>query len=155
MWGWTLSWVKWSMRTGPATVLTGKEYKEHHWLVVPPINLFGYLLSPYHYRLLYHADVCSYHSRDSRSVQQGLCRRLCLWPGRYSYQCRSGHYSFHVQRGGLLCKSLHWGQRGCYPGGKLRVYWEFLKNIPSIYPGGKLRIVWNFISDFALNKPSG
>ena len=28
--------TKWSMRLGPATVLTGKGYKEHHWLVVPP-----------------------------------------------------------------------------------------------------------------------
>ena len=30
------------MRSGPAIVLTGKGYKEHHWLVVPPINHFGY-----------------------------------------------------------------------------------------------------------------
>ena len=28
--------TKWSVRSGPATVLTGKGYKEHHWLVVPP-----------------------------------------------------------------------------------------------------------------------
>ena len=35
--------TKWSMRSGPAIVLTGKGYKEHHWLVVPPINHFGYL----------------------------------------------------------------------------------------------------------------
>ena len=28
--------TKWSMRSGPVTVLTGKGYKEHHWLVVPP-----------------------------------------------------------------------------------------------------------------------
>ena len=34
----------------------------------------------------------------------------------------------------------HWGQRGYYPGGKLRVYWELLNNIPSICPLGKLRI---------------
>ena len=29
------------MRSGPATVLTGKGYKEHHWLVVPhqPLQL--------------------------------------------------------------------------------------------------------------------
>ena len=53
-----------------------------------------------------------------------------------------------------LCQS-HWGQRGYYPGGKLRVFWEFLTNIPSICPLGKLRIFWNFISHFALNKPSG
>ena len=28
--------TKWSVRSGPAMVLTGKGYKEHHWLVVPP-----------------------------------------------------------------------------------------------------------------------
>ena len=36
--------TKWSMRSGPAIVLTGKGYKEHHWLVVPSINHFGLLL---------------------------------------------------------------------------------------------------------------
>ena len=35
--------TKWSVRSGPATVLTGKGYKEHHWLVVPSINRLGYL----------------------------------------------------------------------------------------------------------------
>ena len=28
--------TKWSVRSDPAIVLTGKGYKEHHWLVVPP-----------------------------------------------------------------------------------------------------------------------
>ena len=28
--------TKWSVRSGPAIVLTGKGYKEHHWLVIPP-----------------------------------------------------------------------------------------------------------------------
>ena len=28
--------TKWSVRSGPATVLTGKGYKEHHWLVISP-----------------------------------------------------------------------------------------------------------------------
>ena len=28
--------TKWSVHSGPAIVLTGKGYKEHHWLVVPP-----------------------------------------------------------------------------------------------------------------------
>ena len=28
--------TKWSVRSGLAIVLTGKGYKEHHWLVVPP-----------------------------------------------------------------------------------------------------------------------
>ena len=27
--------TKWSVRSGPAIVLTGKGYKEHHWLTVP------------------------------------------------------------------------------------------------------------------------
>ena len=35
-WGWTLSWVRWSVRSDPAIVLTRKGYKEHHWLVIPP-----------------------------------------------------------------------------------------------------------------------
>ena len=35
--------TKWSVRSGLAIVLTGKGYKEHHWLVVPSINLFSYL----------------------------------------------------------------------------------------------------------------
>ena len=47
--GWTEKWwgpvmdvgldpelTKWSVRPGPVTVLTGKGYKERHWLVVPP-----------------------------------------------------------------------------------------------------------------------
>ena len=28
--------TKWSVRSGPAIVLTGKGYKECHWLVIPP-----------------------------------------------------------------------------------------------------------------------
>ena len=28
--------TKWSVRSGLAIILTGKGYKEHHWLVVPP-----------------------------------------------------------------------------------------------------------------------
>ena len=31
------------MCSGSAIVLTGKGYKEHHWLVIPLINHFGYL----------------------------------------------------------------------------------------------------------------
>ena len=37
--------TKWSVRSDPATFLTGKGYKEHHWLVIPSINHFGYLPS--------------------------------------------------------------------------------------------------------------
>ena len=45
--------TKWSVHSGPATVLTGKGYKEYHWLVVPPsttlvistsINTTAYLI---------------------------------------------------------------------------------------------------------------
>ena len=28
--------TKWSVRSGPAIVLTRRGYKEHHWLVIPP-----------------------------------------------------------------------------------------------------------------------
>ena len=56
--------TKWSVHLGPATILTRKGYKEHHWLVVPSINHFSYL-------------------------------------------------HFHT---------THWGQRGYYPGSKLRVF---------------------------------
>ena len=47
--------TKWSMHSGLATVLTGKGYKEHHWLVIPPsttsvisssITLFAYFTMP-------------------------------------------------------------------------------------------------------------
>ena len=39
--------TKWSMRAGPAIVLTRKGYKEHHWLVVPHQPLWLSPLSPY------------------------------------------------------------------------------------------------------------
>ena len=61
--------TKWSMRSGPAIVLTGKGYKEHHWLVVPSINHFGYLHLYLPHRLFYYAYVCSYHPRNSRPVR--------------------------------------------------------------------------------------
>ena len=44
--------TKWSVRSGPAIVLTRKGYKEHHWLVVPPSTtsvtstLIIYLIMP-------------------------------------------------------------------------------------------------------------
>ena len=58
--------TKWSVHSGPAIILTGKGYKEHHWLVVPLINHFGYL----HFSITttYYANVHSHHSRYSRSV---------------------------------------------------------------------------------------
>ena len=38
--------TKWSVRLGPVIVLTGKGYKEHHWLVIPHQPL---RLSPIHF----------------------------------------------------------------------------------------------------------
>ena len=35
--------TKWSVRSGSAIVLTGKGYKERHWLAASSINHFGYL----------------------------------------------------------------------------------------------------------------
>ena len=62
--GWTEKWwvtvmdmgldpelTKWSVRLGPAIVLTGKGYKEHHWLVVPSINHFSYTHSHHCYQM--------------------------------------------------------------------------------------------------------
>ena len=51
--------TKWSVRLGPAIVLTGKGYKEHHWLVVPhqPLRLSPPSLN--HYHLSHYADVRS------------------------------------------------------------------------------------------------
>ena len=43
--------TKWSVHLGSAIVLTGKGYKEHHWLVVPPINHFGYFLYSIHHTM--------------------------------------------------------------------------------------------------------
>ena len=61
--------TKWSVRSGPAIVLTGKGYKEHHWLVVPPINHFGYFHSHHYYRFFYHADVSSLYPRNPGPVR--------------------------------------------------------------------------------------
>ena len=237
MWGWTLSWVRWSIHLGPAIVLTRKGYKEHHWLVVPFINHFCYLSIHHHYSMpsssctipgiVNHlgigcAAVCIYGQASNRTnagraitpfmyneeeyqvsplsllLHVFDISTVCSWwrrgqisfgpwllssfqhpwsrPRQIQRSLSSQLYSYHQSSGApqtgtslfgsipmccLLswnCSSQHrwhWGQRGSYPGGKLRVYWEFLNNIPSICPLGKLRIFWNFISHFALNKPSG
>ena len=34
-----------------AIILTGKGYKEHHWLVIPPSTYFGYLHSHHYYTM--------------------------------------------------------------------------------------------------------
>ena len=97
--------AKWSMRSGPAIVLSGKGYKEHHWLVVSLINHFGYFPSPITTTVyLHHAIVRSHHPRNSRSIRQGSCRGPCSWPDRQPHQRWEGHYPLHVQRGRLPCK---------------------------------------------------
>ena len=52
--------TKWSMHLGLAIVLTGKGYKEHHWLVIPhqPPQL-----SPSSPHLLMPSDHCATSSR--------------------------------------------------------------------------------------------
>ena len=61
--------TKWSVHSGLATVLTGKGYKEHHWLVVPhqPLRLFPTLI------ILIDAFLFSHHSRYPEPVQHQLC----------------------------------------------------------------------------------
>ena len=61
--------TKWSMRSGPAIVLTGKGYKEHHWLVVPPLTtsvISTSITTPNTYS--YHANVCPLYPWNSRRV---------------------------------------------------------------------------------------
>ena len=61
--------TNWSVRSGPAIVLTGKGYKEHHWLVVPPsttLVISTSILPPLYF---YHADVISLHPWYSRPVR--------------------------------------------------------------------------------------
>ena len=98
--------TKWSVRLDPAIVLTGKGYKEHHWLVVPPINHFGYFHIFSTTAYFYYADVRSNHSRNSGRVRQGPRRCSCPGSDRQSYQRREGYYSLYVQRRGLPCEFL-------------------------------------------------
>src|SRR5882757_4443396 len=49
----------------------------------------------------------------------------------------------------------HWGQRGSYPVGKLRVSFEFLSNLLATYPVGKLWIHLKFAHHFDHNLPGG
>ena len=98
--------TKWSVRLGPAIILTGKGYKEYHWLVVPSINHFGYLHSHLINLYSYHADVCTYYSQNPRSVRQGPRRCPSPQSSRELNQRREGYYSLHVQRGRLPRKSL-------------------------------------------------
>ena len=98
--------TKWSVRSGPAKVLTGKGYKERHWLVVPSINRLGYLHFSSPNTLLYHANVCPHHPRNSGRVRQGPCRRSHPGPDRKPYQRRKGYHTLHVQRRRLSRKSF-------------------------------------------------
>ena len=88
--------TKWSVRSGPAIVLTGKGYKERHWLAVPPSTTSVIptpILPPL---LLYYANVCLYHSRNPRPVRKGPCRRSGSRSDWEPHQCRKGHHSLHI-----------------------------------------------------------
>ena len=61
--------TKWSVRSGPAIVLTGKGYKEHHWLVVPHQPLW--LFPSHHY---YHLMPSSSRTIPSTQNQFGIGR---------------------------------------------------------------------------------
>ena len=98
--------TKWSVRSGPAIVLTGKGYKEHHWLVVPPSTTLVISYSHHNYHLLNHAIVFPHHPWYSRSIRPRPCRCPCPWSDREPHQRWSGYYSVYVQRGRLLRKSF-------------------------------------------------
>ena len=100
-------------------------------------------------------SVIGWSSLIGTSLVTGLFRTL--HPGQHGKVALIGGVgtTMGISIGCLGAACSHWGQRGYYLGGKVRVYWEFLNNIPSICLLGKLRIVWKFISDFALKKPSG
>ena len=98
---------------------------------------------------------------------------LCLWPWRHSQKNKTSFEDISILLlAGLavtqtitLClwlttltsaylalpDSIHWGQRGCYPAGKLRVFWEFLNNLLTPYPAGKLWVIYQFAHHFDLN----
>ena len=99
--------TKWSVRSGPAFVLTGKGYKEPHWLVVPSINHFGYLLlrSSTAYSTMPMSACTIPRTQD----QYGRGRAAVRVRGQTGNRTNEG-------------RAIHWGQRGYYPGGKLRVY---------------------------------
>ena len=88
---------------------------------------------------------------NNRVFERSMGHRISRGDARFHLHTSDGqHYPSNQQ-----VRSCHWGQRGYNPGGKLRVFWEFLNNIPSICPLGILRIFWRFISQFDLKKPSG
>ena len=69
--------TKWSMRSGPAIILTGKGYKEHHWLVIPVINHFGY--SHFHTTTAYSTMLMSARSIPGTQDQYGRgCAAVCV-----------------------------------------------------------------------------
>ena len=90
------------MRSGLAIVLTGKGYKEHHWLVVPhqPLQLSPLTLLPLN------AFFFLYYPRHPEPIQHWPCCHLSLRSNRQLHQHWSGHYIFHVQRGRVSCKYL-------------------------------------------------
>ena len=56
---------------------------------------------------------------------------------------------------GELLSALHWGQRGSYLAGTLRIFWEFLNNLLTLYPAGKLRVLLKLTHHFDLNVIGG
>ena len=70
--------TKWSVRSDPAIVLTGKGYKEHHWLVIPSINHFGYL---------------HFHSTTTQSIMLMSARSIPGTQDRYG----RGRAAVHVR----------------------------------------------------------
>ena len=77
--------TKWSVRSGPAIVLTRKGYKEHHWLVVPSINHFGYL--HFHSSTAYSTMPMSAHTIPGTQDQYGrgcAAVRVCGQAGTHT-----------------------------------------------------------------------
>ena len=80
--------TKWSVHSGPAIVLTGKGYKEPHWLVVPPINHFGYLL--FHSTITYSTMPMSSRSIPGTQDQYGCGRAAVRIRGQTGSRTNAG-----------------------------------------------------------------
>ena len=80
--------TKWSVRSGPAIVLTGKGYKEHHWSVVPSINPFGY--SHFHTTTAYFIMPSSSRTIPGTQDQFGRGRAAVRVRGQTSHRTNAG-----------------------------------------------------------------
>ena len=76
------------MCSGPAIVLTGKGYKEHHWLVVLPINHFSYL--HFHITTAYSIMPMSAHSIPGTQDQFGRGRAAVRIRGQTGNRTNAG-----------------------------------------------------------------